>query len=582
MGACFILITTLIQPFYSISQWLSDQLFVTAAPSPNIVVIGIDDDTLASYGKWSQWSRSLHAKAINNLKAAGARVIAYDVLFVDSSSDDQLLATSIANSGNVILASAGIEPLPRAPDGVTYNRTLSPIAPLEQAISGTGHANIVPDPDGKVRRLPLVVKDRAGHHYPALSIVTLHTLFSRTLPTEYSLQGTSFRILERDIPVDASYQMRVNFEASAESRPYISYGKVIRGEFDPGIVKNKIVLIGTTATGSGDAWPVPGSRSEIPGVFIHAAAMDTILRQRFLTEADTNITMIIMALMVCITALTLPRFRLWLGAAIAGGLFIAYLIACFLAFDRGYILNILYPVSTLPIIYISSVICQIIIAQSDRQFVKNLFGRYISPQVARELLNLANAGNLQLGGELRQVTVLFADIRNFTPMCETMGPEAIVNMLNKYLTVIIDSVVENDGMVNKFAGDNIMAVWNAPRIESQHARLAVKAAGEARQRLNDLRQLDPSLPRVTFGIGINTGEALAGNVGSEGRTEYTVIGDTVNLAARICGGTPGGEIWIGPETYKQAKEHIQADEMAPQSFKGKAELVVVYRVTGWK
>jgi adenylate cyclase len=222
----------------------------------------------------------------------------------------------------------------------------------------------------------------------------------------------------------------------------------------------------------------------------------------------------------------------------------------------------------------------IVIEQSDKRFVNNLFGRYVSPQVAKEILSMADADRLSLGGEQREVTVLFADIRGFTQISEQMTPSALVDMLNTYLSVIADKVLQSGGMVNKFIGDNIMAVWNAPQVLTNHAFIAVQAAWEAQQELARLQQNDLSLPRVQFGMGINTGEALAGNVGSLGRAEYTIIGDAVNLASRICGVTRGGEIWIGPETYHQAKDFLEVEELEPQTFKGKAEPVVVYRVTG--
>ena len=137
-------------------------------------------------------------------------------------------------------------------------------------------------------------------------------------------------------------------------------------------------------------------------------------------------------------------------------------------------------------------------------------------------------------------------------------------------------------MVNKFAGDSIMAVWNAPQFQQEHARLAVKAAWESQEAIEERQRSDPSLPRVRFGIGINTGGAVAGNMGSSGRAEYTVIGDAVNLASRICSTAPGGEVWIGPETYRQVMDYVEVEELEPQSFKGKTEPVVVYKVTGLK
>jgi adenylate cyclase len=582
VGCFFTLLVALGQPFFSINQWLSDQLFTPEAPSPNIVIAGIDDDTLEAYGRWAEWPRSLHVQAINNLSEAGAKVIGFDILFADSSPDDQILATAMESANNVVLPLVGTEPLPPTKSEITYNRFLLPVAPLQQACNSIGHANIVPDPDGTVRRLPLVVKDSAGETYPAFSLAILHALFSTLLPQEYLLQDGAIHLLARDIPVDASYSLRMNFAPENESRPYISYGDVISGDFDPEVVKNKIVLIGMTATGELDTWAVPTSANKVSGVLIHATAMDTILRQRFLTETGIGVTLVTMLLLVGITAFALPRLRLRWGGVITVGLFLGYLVASFLAFDRGYIVDMLYPLLMLPIVYVSSTIYMIVTEQSDKRFIKELFGKYVSLPVAEEIVSLADTGKLELGGEQREVTVLFADIRHFTQMSEQMPPDATVHMLNTYLSVIIDRVLANDGMVNKFAGDNIMAVWNAPQLQSEHARLAVKAAGEAQQKIIELQQSDPSLPQVQFGIGINTGEALAGNVGSSGRVEYTVIGDAVNLASRICGATPGSEVWIGPETYHQAKDYLEVEELEPQTFKGKTERVVTYRVVSWQ
>jgi adenylate cyclase len=582
VGLLFAISVTLIQPFSTVRLWLSDQLFTTESPSPNIVVVGIDDNTLQSYGKWSNWSRLLHAQAIDNLEKAGAKVVGFDILFVDSSPDDPVFAKAIENAGNVVLPVVGTQALPANGDKVTYDYFLTPVSPLDEAYKAIGHANIVPDRDGKVRRIPLVVQDKAGQTYPSFSLAILNTLFSMTLPEKFQRENGAINLLARDIPVDNVYQLRINFSPESESRPYLSYGDIISGNFDPAMVKNKIVVIGMTATGEFDTWAVPTSASKVPGVYIHAAAMDTILRNQFLTDVRPLTTLLIMLLLTAIVSLTLPVLRLKWGGVVIMVLFVGYLVTSFMVFDRGHILNLLYPPLLLPVTYITSIATMVVIEQSDKRFVKSLFGRYVSPQVAEQILTLADAGTLQLGGEQREATILFADIRGFTKMSEQLSPEAIVHMLNSYLSVMIDRVLENGGMVNKFAGDNIMAVWNAPQIQKEHARLAVKAAWEAQQAMGEVRKKDPSLPVALFGIGINTGQAVAGNVGSSGRSEYTVIGDAVNLASRICSGTTGGEVWLGPETYRQAKEYVEVVALEPQEFKGKSERVVVYRLTGLK
>jgi adenylate cyclase len=460
-----------------------------------------------------------------------------------------------------------------------------PTTTLEQAASNIGHANVIPDGDGTVRRLPLIVDSSSGQVYPSLTLAVLYRLFSMPLPQEYLLENGTVNLLARDIPVDTSYRLRINFSADNANRPYISYGDVISGDFDPSLVKNKMVLIGMTATGEPDTWAVPTSASKVPGVYIHAGAMDTILTQRFLRDPGTFVPPLIMLLLICITAFALPRcgtrYRkdIAKGAGITAGLFVACLAAGFLAFDRGYILDLFYPLSLLPIVYVSNIIYIVITEQSDKRFVKELFGRYISPQIAKEIVSRADAGDLHLGGEQRDVSVLFADIRNFTTISEQLSPEDVVKMLNTYLSVVADAVVQHDGIVNKFAGDNIMAVWNAPQSQPEHALLAVKAAWEAQQKLAELQQRDTRPIPVQFGIGINTGIALAGNVGSVGRSEYTVIGDSVNTASRICSSTAGGEVWIGAETYNQTKDYIETEKLEPQSFKGKAAPITVYRVT---
>jgi len=575
-------VSILVQPFASTNLWLSDQLFISEPPSPNIVIVGIDDDTLEDYGKWSEWSCDLHAQAINNLTYAEPKVIGFDILFVDTSSDDEVLASAVERAGNVVLPTVGTDSLPSTESMITYNRFLLPIASLEQVSNSIGHANITPDPGGVVRRLPLVVQNSSGQQYPALSVAILHTLFSMPAPEKYLQQDNSLHLLARSIPVDTAYRLRINFSGTNEERSYISYGDVISGDFDPSTVKNKIVLVGMAATGELDTWAIPTSASKVPGVLIHAAVMDTILKQGFLTEVGTETTLLTLLLLVGITAFALPRLRLRWSSALVGGLFASYLAASFAIFDRGYVLNMFYPLLILPLVYVSSILTQIVIEQSDKRFVKDLFGKYVSPQVAKEILSLADANQLNLGGEQKEITVLFADIRGFTKLSAQMSPEATVNMLNTYLSIMTDKVLQNGGMVNKFIGDNIMAVWNAPQPYPEHARLAVKTAWESQQAITELQQNTPSLIQVQFGIGINTGEALAGNVGSTGRSEYTVIGDAVNLAARICGVAPGSEVWIGPETYRQVKDYFETEELAPQKFKGKTEPVVVYRVTGLK
>jgi adenylate cyclase len=579
-GCLFTLLAIFIQPFTSINWWLSDQLFVPEPSSPNIVIAGVDDATLNTYGKWSEWPRKLHAQAIDNLSKAGAGVIGFDILFADVSADDHVMAEAIKNAGNVVLPVVGVDALPTRKGVITYEQFLLPTEQLQEPSNSQGHANMLVDGDGIVRRVPMIANDTSGKTYPAFALSVLYVLFSKTLPQEYSIQNNVLHALDRDIPVDDSDSLRINFVSSADSYTQISYSDVIDGDFDPSIVKHKIVLIGMTATGESDAWRTPAATRRMPGVWIHANTIDTILRQRFLMDTGANTTLLVMLFLTIVTGLTLPWLKLKWGGVLVTGLFAGYILCVFLVFDSGYIMNILYPLMLLPVAYVTNIFCVVTAEQSDRQLIKGLFGRYVSPQVATEILQLADNGKLELGGEQRTVTVLFADIRGFTEICEQTAPGDVVNMLNNYLSIIIERLVANGGMINKFAGDNVMAVWNAPQYQQEHAKLAVKAAWEVQQAILELQRNAPSLRRVQFGIGINTGGALVGNVGSAGRAEYTVIGDAVNLASRICSAAPGGEVWIGSETYNMVSDYVAVEELEPQSYKGKAEAVSVYRVIG--
>jgi len=577
IGVVFALITYFVQPFSSIQWRLSDMLFVPREPSPNIVIAAIDDETLAQYGRWGEWPRSLHAQAIENLANAKAMAIGYDVLFASETANDSILAQAMADAGNVVIAVAGEQQINSPNPEVTFQNVIHPAAVLENVSAATGHVSVLIGDGGIVREIPLVIMDAANESYPALMLSVMYTHFGQTLPTDFNVDGGVMHLLDRDIPVDNTKSMRINYAGPPGTYTTISYADIIQGTFDPELVKFKMILVGMTATGEPDSWVTPVSPEKMYGVEIHANAMDTILNQLYLVEASKRMTLLIVLLLVGILGFALPFLNLRWGALLSIVLFVGYALAVFFSFDYGHILNILYPLLAVPLIYVTVLICRITSVQADRRETKDVFGKYVSPQVAHEILNLADSDRLKLGGVRREVTVLFSDIRGFTAMSEKMSPEAVVDTLNRYLGIIIDCILANGGMINKFAGDSIMAIWNAPQDQPDHSRLAVKAAVEAQQAAANL-PCGENEPKVQFGIGINTGFALAGSIGTEGRAEYTVIGDTVNLASRICSNTPGGQVWIGPQTYEQVKTIVESVELAPQSFKGKAEPVIVYRV----
>jgi len=233
------------------------------------------------------------------------------------------------------------------------------------------------------------------------------------------------------------------------------------------------------------------------------------------------------------------------------------------------------PPAALTVTMIAVLVYRVLTERAAQQEVAELFGRYVSPEISQELMQRCDQGELQLGGELPEVTVLFADIRGFTTLSETMTPSQLVGLLNRLFEVIISSIWENGGIVNKFLGDAVMAFWNAPGQQPDHAFMACRAAISAQA---DLEVLAQSGPAARFGFGINTGSALAGNVGTAGRLEYTVIGEPVNTAARLSQAAGGDEIWIGEGTHRLVQGRIEAEELPPQYLKGMAGPVTVYRL----
>ncbi len=289
----FSLFVWVVKPFQSWEWQLSDRLFQMQDGSPNIVVVGIDDETLQSFGRLYDWPRSLHATAIDHLREAGARVVAMDVLFLEESPDDEVLAASVSK-GDVVLATTGLGPRVTENGVPTFGTVVEPVPPLMAASPYLGHVNFSEDADGVVRRLSLVIGDAAGHEYPALAVSALFLQFSREPPENLTPAHGSVNLVGRDVPLGEDSTMRINFVGGPERFQFISYRDVIEDTFDHDLVRNKIVLVGQTAAGTGDFHHTPVAATPLSGVYLHASALDTLLRGRFLREAGANAALLSM------------------------------------------------------------------------------------------------------------------------------------------------------------------------------------------------------------------------------------------------------------------------------------------------
>lgn len=556
----------------------------TADPDNKIVIVAIDENSLDQLGRFPSWPRAYHAQLIKVLYENGARVIVFDVLFSEPSPDDDELLASIKQAGNVILPIAGtLQTHQSATTGEkpALGGVIKPIKPFEESALAIGHANVIPDRDGIVRRLPLIISNNEQYE-PALALTTIAQYLRRPQIIESPVKDNQLSFAGRSIPLDKANSMLINYQNySAASLRFevIPYADVLRNDNRSDTFQDKIVLIGVTATGLGDIFQTPMGRI-ISGVELHAYAMHTILTGNFLKSVPAPITFASILLLALLCGLAVLSLRmLW---AVLSTIFIGviYFLTAFFLFDHGIMLDMLYPPLTVAGTFVGVNLYNVTTERIEKREISKTFGRYVSPTVATKILDAVGEGSLELGGEEHTVTTLFADVRNFTSISEKVNPQELVSLLNCYLSVIIKAVFQHDGMVNKFGGDSIMAVWNVP-IECQaHAILATKAAMSAQQELRELQEEATNLPKMEFGIGVNTGIAVAGNMGSTDRLEYSVIGDAVNIASRLADVTPGGRVWIGAGTFDLIKDYASTIPLEPLTLKGKRKKVRAYEVVG--
>lgn len=567
------------QFFYTLDQQSNDLLYKGQSnfPSDNsqkIVIVAIDDASLAELGRFSSWPRTIYTELVNNLNRNEARIIAFDILFSETSPDDEGLAAAIKSAGNVILPYAGTT----ESNETGEIESIRPLKIFEESALGIGHAYMIPDDDGVVRKLPILIQQDERYE-ASLALTTISKYLRRTQVYDSQPNGKYIITAGREIPLQ-DYGMQINYTNNPTSKGFVTVSivDVLSGKASQDIFKDKIVLVGITALGFGDTYWTPMGQA-LSGVEIHAHAMYTILSGRFLKPASSPVMYVSIMLLAFICGLVVLRFQVIWSALSTVFLCITYFISAFYFFDRGLLLDIFYPPLSLVLVFVGVTLYNVTLERLEKGEITRTFGRYVSPSVATKILNTVNEGSLELGGKECPVTVLFADARNYTGFCEKTGPQLLVSTLNRYLSVIIEAISKHNGIVNKFGGDSIMAVWNAPITCTEHALSAVRAAVKAQEEISILQANTPNLPKMEFGIGVNSGVAVVGNMGSLDRLEYSLIGDTVNTAARLSALAPGGRVWIGAKTFEYVINQFEVVPLGHLTLKGKGELVSAYEVS---
>ena len=461
------------------------------------------------------------------------------------------------------------------------------IESLSDAAENAGYFNAFPDIDGTNRWSPLVI-NYDDNFYPSLSLAVLEQYMDWPMMSliiaEYGID--SVRLGDVEIPTDEAGRILINYLGPAGTFPHYSITDIINGRLDKNLFKDKIVLIGATATAIFDLRVTPFS-AVCPGIEIHATVIDNILHQNFIQRPGWTAFIDILAItfLGLILVPILSRVKAVMGFVIALLLAIVYIFINRFVFTGSEVwLNMVYPIFSIAVVYSGITLYKYVTEEREKKKIRGTFQYYLSGPVIEEMLK--DPSKLKLGGEKRDLSVLFSDIRGFTTISEKLTPEDLVHLLNEYLTVMTDLVFKYGGLLDKYMGDAIMAVFGAPINQPDHPVRCCKTALDMMAELKKLQKKweDEGKPVLDIGIGINTGDMVVGNMGSKMRFDYTVMGDNVNLGSRLEGINKeyGTNIVISEYTYGKIMDSFFCRELDSVRVKGKIRPVKIYELLGEK
>ena len=549
-----------------LESWSLSQLFErrgARAPASPIVIVTIDESTFAELDTQWPFPRALHAELLTKLAAGRPYAIGVDLIFDKPSSrgpaDDAVLGDAVARAGNVILGAGVAEDIQPFYRRETLN---PPVAVIRRGAAGVAPVNMYADADGEIRRVPLAL-DLGGERIAGLD-AQLHALVARAgLPVS---------------PLPATRSALINFRGGPRTFPWVSYYRVINGEVPVEYFKDKIVLIGPTTEILHDQFPTAFARGgDMPGVEIHANALETLLRGNPIREVPRAVSTVLAVVAALLGAILVVRLRAFRALLAAVGLWLALTLPAYVGFALMDVwMRVMAPSLALVLGYGATVIESFVREQRERRRLSQFF----SPDVVREVVRHKDEGSLTTSR--RTVTVLFSDIRGFTSISEKLEPEQVAEMLREYLSEMTEIVFKHGGTVDKYIGDCIMALYNVPFEDPEHAIKAVRTGLEFQERTIAVSQRWEAKLGIAIrnGVGINTGEAVVGTLGSRQRLEYTAIGDTINLGSRLESITKDykNNIIISEFTYEHVKDHFITKELGDVTVKGKSRPVKIYAV----
>lgn len=599
-----------LERFDLLSRDLVFKLREAPPPPADVLVVAVDEQSIKRHGRWP-WPRELQGRLIAALKEQGAAVVALDIIYLrpQDPHQDQALADALTAPGGPVVggyffrddqtlpgSAVAMErlresriPLIYEAPGARPERILSfPFvetnqAELAAAFSTFGFFNYIPDPDGLIRSAPLVL-GFGGDLYPSLPLAALAEYLGAPIRLRVSVDGAeNVTVGEHSAPVDGLGRLAVNFYNGPQRIPLVSAGDVIEGNLPPEVIRGKVVFVGVTELGIADVRPTPVDHS-FPGVGVHATVAGNIL-QGFHLYRDGRTILIdvaMMALIPLLMVLSMSQMRrvFWMTAAFVATLIGVWFLFYGIVTASGHLISLIYPAIATGVGYLAFQTYHILVTQRHSRYLRQAFSTYVAPALVEKLIE--NPDALALTGEKRVISVLFSDIRGFTTLSESLPAEVLVPVLNRYLGPMTDIVMGENGTLDKYIGDAVMALFNAPLDVPDHAERAARSAIRMFQGLEDLnRGFEKDLGlQLNIGIGIHTGEAVVGNMGSEARFDYTAIGDTVNLTSRLEGQTKayGVGIIISEGTRHELGEAFAVRKLDRLRVKGKKEPVAIYQL----
>ena len=601
-----------------------------------VKIVAIDEASLDRFGQWP-WPRTKLAELITKLPAAGAATITLALMLIEPDrlspselvrslsdqdaiqpliaavaklpSNDQRMADALKGAPailGVVGDSSGTQglPLPRASIAFagddptasvsTFTGGVANLPLLSSAATGIGAANWVPSQDQILRRVPLVVAI-AGKLYPSLALEALRVGAAQSTVFVKSSGGSgitafgqqtgieSLRVGDKILPSDARGELWLKY-AVRDLRRTISASRILDGNFETGDVQHRHVFIGATAVGLHDQRATPLDPA-VPGVEIHAQALEQMLAGDHLTRPSyaTGLEIAFLVAAGMLVAWLVARSGAIVAAIIAGAAVVSISTVSWFAFKRaGVLVDPVYPTLSVAALYVGTSLTSYVRSEVERARIRTAFAHYLAPPLVAELAN--NPHRLKLGGERREVTLLFMDVRGFSTISEKLDAEALVRLINRLFTPLTEAILRHRGTIDKFMGDAVMAFWNAPLLDPDHAKNACRAALamlDELSRLNraiaiEAEERGQTAEPIRIGIGINTGHCVVGNVGSPQRFDYSVLGDPVNVAARFESSTKtfGADIIIGERTAAEAADFaiLEIATITPRG-KGRSERI---------